>query len=502
MASAIPQARPFVDPAVGATTQDDTDSQHVLSGNDARRAKPPALLRKRRAAANGDERKRRSGHSSSSSSDTDYHSFGRTRARVQWVLVMWCPFFLLAYTRADAIAAETNGVVVPAVIVGVGALLALLVVVNEFLFHRRLVYYVVSFLVGFAWGSVFKAFEELTAARLGCVCVFGIAAGQLRYHWLKLRRPARSTRVQAHAATTGSSGSQGAAIANPLALDVAQLRPRGPAAVPPAAALPARSNDTSPSPAPSPPAGGGDAGASSSSAVPGGSDADASPDSRATTPFPFPKPQPSSLSQPQVTLTDSFGSLPDSLSFGDRSHAADPTSFDYYAGAHPSFFVRLTEVVKAHIGIAVWFGFGELMGAALLVPGGLLTVIPTSWWGYTLMIALPTLTYRLSSGVSHIMVMLFGTRTNIADASGLLVAYWVSTTVLSLTTICGVLWWFFISIVPYVWSLQLLVAPYGMVTEFFSFESRKFQQPNPYRHVALSYSAHIEAVRSANRGKH
>lgn len=136
--------------------------------------------------------------------------------------------------------------------------------------------------------------------------------------------------------------------------------------------------------------------------------------------------------------------------------------------------------------LSLWLMIGELVGVALFDASGWQT-ISRSWTGYAILLMTPIATYKVSTLLSHVIVLVFGSKRNISDGTRLLAFYWVITTVLSLLIMCIAIWFFISNAIALVWSLQLLMAPWGVVLDFLSCESRKTQSSNPYADVAARF---------------
>lgn len=161
--------------------------------------------------------------------------------------------------------------------------------------------------------------------------------------------------------------------------------------------------------------------------------------------------------------------------------------------AQADFSGRLTEVLFSlwqRVGLAVLFTLGEVCGCLVCVPHAY-RYISASWYGYALLVLFPIVIYKLSSWLSHLLTLVFGTRVNVSNASSLLVVYWIFTTVISLIIFALCILFVVSNWVPYVWNLQKLVGPYSLVLEFVVMAARYHQSSNPYKDIAEQYSQHI-----------
>ena len=354
-------------------------------------------------------------------------------ARVQWIVLMWTPLVLLLLHRETEIAGKTNGIITTERILTVTLSLAVCAASNELLDGIQWPYYLLALGSGGVLGATIMATKDLTAARLLTVAIFGIGAGQIRDHW------ALSIAYQEH-----------------LVRKQRRLQARERKKV----RQDRSSNET-----------GTDRGRSER-------DEESAGQTSGTGTNPGP------LRAPNSNASDSEGN-------GGGSAARQVSR------VAPTLLRSLLTFIVMKLGITLWFAIGEILGS-LLVPeaSGLLDLIIPSWWGYTMVVVFPIATYKVSSWVSHLITLLFGTKRNIADASRMLAVYWIITAVLSLAIIGATIFFFISSWLPYVWSLQFLVAPYGIVAEFISYESRGFTKENPYKEVVEAYKEHIDTVRA------
>lgn len=155
--------------------------------------------------------------------------------------------------------------------------------------------------------------------------------------------------------------------------------------------------------------------------------------------------------------------------------------------------LKVTEAVFSlwqRVGLALLFTLGEVCGCLVCVPSAY-RYISASWYGYALLVLFPIVIYKLSSWLSHLLTLVFGTRVNVSNASSLLVVYWIFTTVISLAIFAVCILFVVSNWVPYVWNLQKLVGPYSLVLEFVVIAARHHQSTNPYKDIAEQYSAHI-----------
>jgi len=109
------------------------------------------------------------------------------RQRMQWGLLSWLPLYAVSYFSYDEEELSQNyGPMVIPYLLYLGCLFAFL---NEGLFPDRFFwgYYVLSFVLGCVMGVDFLAFLPHPKTRALFLTLFGIACGQLRYHWYKRR---------------------------------------------------------------------------------------------------------------------------------------------------------------------------------------------------------------------------------------------------------------------------------------------------------------------------
>jgi hypothetical protein len=388
--------------------------------------------------------------SATASLDMAKPGIGSRVARVQWLFFMFTPTVLLLLHREPEIAFVTKGEITTERILGVTLTLAVLAGINEMLDGIQWPYYFLSMATGTLVGGTLMSTRDLTAARLLSVVLLGVGAGQLRHHWSlsiafqaqqarRLRRLARRRGLEGQKRTSTSTPPSTAGSGSSPVLPTSAAGPLSEAAM-------------------------------TEEDLKGGS---------------------SKKSGRSGPGSDSESAVP-------QSNTARALLVSLVA---PKLLRRLLIFIAIKLGFMLWFAIGEVVGCAVFVSEAWSEMILPSFWGYILVVVFPILTYKVSGWVSHLVTLLFGTKGSVSDASKMLAVYWVLTTVLSLTIIGLVSFLFLYSWLPYVWSLQLLVAPYGIVAEFVSFESRKFNKKNPYKEVVEAYKEHIdEAI--ANKDKY
>lgn len=390
----------------------------------------------------------------------------RRLARARWVGLMFLPCILLLLHRSDEVGVVSDGKATVTSILGVSAVVVPLLAAQEVWGTSHLPMYVACFFAAYVWGSLIEALQDLTAVRLVCMVSFGLCAGQLRYHWDIQGPKRRLTPKQKESATLP-----------PL--------PQAPVAT----VAPKVTNDslqglldgtTERSPPNRPRAAGQTPGNDASSL--------ASSDTDAARAMPVVAPGAKPLT-PQSGSGKQFSTPSESENATDTTSVLLGAPLTHWSSlsARGAF---LAQTVFNKVGIGIIVTVAELIGCAHCVHDGW-KLISVSWMGYALVIVLPILTYKVSAWMSHILVLLFGSRVNTADASRLLLFYWVITTVLSLGILIFGIFAFLASFVMYIWSLQLLMTPYCLIIELISLESRQSQAGNPYKEVAEAYAEHI-----------
>jgi hypothetical protein len=148
-------------------------------------------------------------------------------------------------------------------------------------------------------------------------------------------------------------------------------------------------------------------------------------------------------------------------------------------------------LAKRKVGVCVFFVVGECVGSAICVGW---TMLPFSVYGYVLVVVLPIATYHLSTLISRLIISVFGNKNHKDDRSRMQLLYWVSTIALSVTLLFASVGYFMVNMVPYVWSQQLLMAPYGVLFELVSFHSRRQKRVAPYRETTLQHEGLINDI--------
>ena len=400
--------------------------------------------------------------------------FRRRCARARWAALMFLPALSVLVYR-HAMVEEATGVSLAAMLAA-SILVVSAAVLNELLDLGPRAVYVSCFIGAFAWGGAIDATRDLIAMRLASMVVLGLCSGMLRYHWGDEGHKQQNRTSPGSLQLSATPGS----LASP--------KPKSPV-VPGGSFDPAAVDDYSSSStaymstdtgnnnnhhhngvlhAPSV-LSGGPVGRSDTTALQQGvSNPLGGP--LAIPQHPATAPPPSFHSQPppsQITLEIVLSRL-----------------FDF------ALFLR------SHVGLGITAAVGETLGCAILVPTWG-EVVSVSWIGYLAVIVVPVVIYKFSSWTSHVLVLLFGSRVNTADASRLLLLYWVITTVLGIGIFFFTVAWLVTNIVTFVWSLQLLTTPYAVFFELVAYESRKSQAVNPYNDIAEQYDEHITSIRNA-----
>jgi hypothetical protein len=459
-----PSSRGSASPATADTSSSQQPPHHIVHqsivGSPANAGLKVKALRKRRkdTLASGGAASRVGKKGSSS-----VQPFRRRCARARWAALMFLPALFVLFSRGqevEALSGISTYVSLSAAVAAIGVMVG-----NEMLDFSPRAVYIVVFCGAFAWGGTIEATKDLIALRLGSMAVLGLCSGMLRYHWgddgHKIRSGASSaSQAPLHPnyisnipsnSNNSSSAFAGLSISNTAVGGDAPLSEQGGGYSSSSAAYP--STDASQplrhqSASLQPPASGGPLARCGSSSDPGG------------TPITL-------LTQPHVSIETVLSKM-----------------------------LRLVVFLTSHVGLGLTAAVGEVLGCALLVPRWR-EVLGVSWMGYIAVIVVPVAVFKISSMTSHVLVLLFGSRINTADASRLLLLYWIITTVLGIGILFATVGWMVANIITFVWSLQLLTTPYSIFFELVAYESRRSQAVNPYSEIVEQYGDHITIIRNS-----
>lgn len=392
-------------------------------------------------------------------------SIGRRMARARWAILAFLPHLALLLLQSELILQRSHGWIGPVEIISFFLLWFVVVGGNECSDMRcASLTYTMVFSIAFLWGALLSVLQGFIAWRLFSMAWAGVALGHVRYHWAL--SPGESSWVSddewsssnyGRTATTASASQVASLPIRRLPLDQTMpggqlLQQRGATAA---------------------------AGSGSGSGAPKGAM------------LYYVPAETSSNSLANVSSTSTKGSSPPASPTMTTTAASSRSAG---SGIHwLSLLVSLTRLGSTKVGFGLAMTIGEFLGCFLFASNAF-SLIAASWVGTIAVALVPLIAYKCGSCVSHVLVILCGTRVNTADATRLLKFYWVLTTILSLASLVaavGLLVWY---LVPLVWALQGLAAPYAMVLELVTVESKEAQDHNPYAEVAELYAEHIAAT--------
>lgn len=371
--------------------------------------------------------------------------------RARWSVAMCLPCFLLFFLRLlskegalkgvpfletwFALSPDTSNIhlaLTSTIYAGSALCFSVAVALNELKGSSRVPAYFYVFVCAFSWGSCIDLLEDLVLARMCCMAIFGIGAGQLwflwdrhvakkKLHFLRLERK----RAELVAAASSGGGVGNATTTSSLSVALA-VSPDG---VPSDVHAGIASSQS-------------DCGGGNSSGVDGPSVVHHADGATSST---------------EILTTSTTPILQQPLS----SH-------------------EVGEWLWSKMGLAALWSLGEVLGCLMFVNSSY-QLIGSSLLGYPLLVVFPIVCVRGAMGFSWVLTILVGN--SHAYSARILRALHLVFTILVLILMLGGLFLLLRHYVPLVWSLQKLVGPYCLVIENISYSSRKYQSRNPYQGI-------------------